>query len=632
MTATELFTNLNQTDEVTKIEAKPGTGISKSVMETICAFANEPGIEEGYILLGAIRDDNSLFPQYIIDPIEDSDKLQSELATNSASMFNRSIRPEITIEQINGKNVGVIKVKELPLDQKPLYFKSEGLPQGAYRRIGPTDHRCTEDDMYMFYANEKTFDSSLLDNTNLSDVDELAIRRYRTLRESINPLAEELTYSDKDLLQSLGCFAADGSQRLSIAGLILFGKSISLRRIFPMLRVDYIRVNGNEWVSDPDERYTTIDMRGSLITLIFRIVDAVFSDLPKGFKLEDSLQAKTTGMPIKVLREAITNSLMHRSYRINSPIQIIRYDNRLEIINPGFSLKSEENLGTPGSETRNPFIAAVFHETNLAETKGSGIRAMKKLLSNAQLAPPTFSSNRDSNQFIARLLLHHFLSKDDIQWLANFETHELNDSQKQALIFLRETGAIDNNAYKQLSDADTLKASNDLRSLREIGLIDQKGKGRATYYIPSKVLIRSTFNTEGNIISTEPVKLNTEPPSLNTEPLKLNTEGKSVSTEPKRKSNERFSGFQIPNQLKSTILSLKTRERDPNKIKDIIVELCKLQNMELKDLAKILQKEENWISRTYVKPLIDENKLQYTIPEMINHPKQAYAIKNKGKD
>ncbi len=75
---------------------------------------------------------------------------------------------------------------------------------------------------------------------------------------------------------------------------------------------------------------------------------------------EDDVQATATGLPIKALREAIVNALMHRSYYEHRPTQIIRYDNRIEIINPGFSLKSEEKLGSPGSETRNPFIAAVF--------------------------------------------------------------------------------------------------------------------------------------------------------------------------------------------------------------------------------------------------------------------------------
>ena len=58
------------------------------------------------------------------------------------------------------------------------------------------------------------------------------------------------------------------------------------------------------------------------------------SDLPKGFLLkEGNLQAQSTGLPIQALREAIVNAIMHRSYRENKPTQIIRYDNRIEIIN-----------------------------------------------------------------------------------------------------------------------------------------------------------------------------------------------------------------------------------------------------------------------------------------------------------
>ncbi|GAA3707972.1 hypothetical protein GCM10022421_13610 [Oceanisphaera sediminis] len=40
--------------------------------------------------------------------------------------------------------------------------------------------------------------------------------------------------------------------------------------------------------------------------------------------------------------------------------------------NPGFSLKPEKQLGEPGSRQRNPVLAAVLYDLNLAETKGSG--------------------------------------------------------------------------------------------------------------------------------------------------------------------------------------------------------------------------------------------------------------------
>jgi hypothetical protein len=49
-------------------------------------------------------------------------------------------------------------------------------------------------------------------------------------------------------------------------------------------------------------------------------------------------------------------------YLLHSPTQIIRYSNRIEILNVGHSLKEPEQLGTPGSRLRNPSIAAVMHD------------------------------------------------------------------------------------------------------------------------------------------------------------------------------------------------------------------------------------------------------------------------------
>lgn len=226
-------------------------------------------------------------------------------------------------------------------------------------------------------------------------------------------------------------------------------------------------------------------MRGSLLEIVQRVFSVITDDLPKGFLLpEGTLQAKSIGLPSRVLREAIVNSLIHRTYRENQPIQIIRYGNRLEIKNPGFSLKPEEHLGEPGSKNRNPFIAAVFHETNLAETRGSGIRIMRNLMDRANLLPPTFESDHNRNQFTVRLLLHHFLGVDDVEWLSSFQAIAMNEDQKRALIFIKEVGAIDNSSYRQLNVVGTLKASSDLRDLRKKELVKQQGKGKATYYLP----------------------------------------------------------------------------------------------------------------------------------------------------
>ncbi|MCB1603875.1 MAG: putative DNA binding domain-containing protein [Xanthomonadales bacterium] len=602
--AAELFELLNQQDECDWLEAKGGHESSHSVMETVCAYANEPIMGGGYILLGVAEDSTSDIPQYKTVNIEDPDKFQSDFVTQCSNMFNLPIRPKVSVEQVNGDTVIKIWVDELTASQKPLYFKTEGLPQGAYRRIGPTDQRCTEDDLRIFYTDHKSHDQSPINGVTLEDVDETALKRYRTLREKVNPAAEELSYADDELLEALGCVNKTKKSELNLAGLVLFGTNKALRASMPMIRVDYIRVPGNTWVEDPDDRFTTVDMRGPLLTLVFRVIEAINADLPKGFLLpEGELQATSAGLPTKALREAIVNAVMHRSYREHRPIQVIRYDNRIEISNPGFSLKSEEHLGEPGSETRNPFIAAVFHETNLAETKGSGIRAMRKLMAASHLAPPTFDSDRIGNQFVSRLLLHHFLDEQDLDWLKQYKSFNLNEGQNNALIFLREVGAIDNQTYRQMNDCETLKASADLRTMKSYNLLQSKGKGRATYYIPGGAF--NSLSAPAADLSAPAADLSAPAADLSAPDLKLS------------------------DALKEQISQLNQREHDIEKLKQIIKGICTEQYCKAIEIAKLLGKGESYIKRKYLAPMIEAKELEYKYPDMISHPKQAYKKAEK---
>ena len=108
----------------------------------------------------------------------------------------------------------------------------------------------------------------------------------------------------------------------------------------------------------------------------------------------------------KVIRQALANAVMHRCYQEHSPVQIIRYSSRIEIFNPGYSLKDMASPGTPGSRLLNPVIAAVLHELNWAETKGSGIRTMRRMAGGAGLPLPEFASDRQKNEFKVTLFLH----------------------------------------------------------------------------------------------------------------------------------------------------------------------------------------------------------------------------------
>ena len=673
-TAKELFAELNSFDENRRIEAKSASAVGKSMMETVCAFANEPGLCGGYLLLGAKRTGIAEDGRPIYEPenIENTDKIQSDFVAMCNSMFNVRIRPIINVEEYLGKTVIVVKIEELTESQKPAYFAKRGLPEGAFRRIGPSDEKCSEEDMYLFYQSADTYDSCIVDDADLDDIDENALNFYRKLRKEVNPDAEELTLNDVDLLRALGAIKKNkqGGYDLTYTGLLVFGKQMSLRRLVPSFRVDYIRISGNQWLADGDNRFEqTIDMRGPLILMVNKACCAVMDDLPKGFELKkDSMQASTPAiLPNKVLREAIVNSYIHRSNRVNQPIQIIRYSNRIEIHNPGYSLKPQDDWGEPGSMLRNPRISEIFHDTNLAETKGTGIGAMRRLMKEAGLMPPTFESNHEANKFTARLLLHHFLSKENMEWLAQYAEFGLVNEQKLALVFVREVGAIDNATYRQLDSSIThARARLEIHKLCDLGFLEKKGQGRNTYYIrTSKVVslgerlrpqderllpqhgtlgerllpqhgtlgekILPQHGTLGEKIPPQHGTLGEKiPPQHGTLGKKIPPQGEKIppqhgtfeiESQPKSR-NELLR--ELPKGLQERVSKLgKWASRE--KVSQLLVDLCAFKPYSYEELALIIQRAAKPMKDKYIKPLRLANKLFYWIPEMINHPLQKYV-------
>lgn len=611
MTARELFERLVNLDENERIEAKRAAEIGNAIMETVCAFSNEPGLGGGHLLLGVAREEMALFPTYEVIGISNSDKLASDLATRCRTDFNVPVRVDIRQEHLEDKTVLVVFVPEAQPGEKPVYFKNQGLPRGAFRRIGPTDQRCTEDDLLVFYEGRgnETYDYSVVRDATLEDIDPDAIADYRKARTEANPDAEELRWSDTELLQALGCVRLSHDKLVpTVAGLLLFGKTIALRRFFPMMRVDYIRVPGREWIPDPEKRFDSIEMRDPLIRLIRRATAAVIDDLPKSFSLpEGQLQRQDIyRIPQRVIREAIVNAVMHRNYRVQSPLQIIRYSNRLEIINPGFSLKSPEHLGEPGSLTRNPKIAAVLHETRFAETKGSGIRVMRDMMEQAGLTPPTFESDRAQDKFTSRYLFHHFLGPEDIAWLSRFRELALTDEEARALVWVREVGAIDNAGFRELNRVDTLTASQKLRRLRDSGLLKQMGKGSATYYIPTELLVGEGLSTKPDVLSTKVEGLSTMGQALSTMVPDIESLRAGLSEE-----------------LRSRVSEL-GRRGSPDQLLDLVVDLCRVREFSAEELAALLGRDRKYVMNNYLRPLLQQGRVVYTIPEQPRHPAQRY--------
>jgi ATP-dependent DNA helicase RecG len=313
MTPRELLQQLNDLDENTRIEAKTAGEIGKSALETVCAFANEPGLGGGWLLLGASLEEGTLFRQYSATGLGDPDKISCDLTSQCATVFNRPLRIQIESGQVNGRNLLAVFVPEAEPTEKPIFFQNRPLPADAFRRIGSTDVHCTTDDLAVLYQERRgeAFDATVLRDSSLTDLDPAAIAEYRRLRAEANPSAEELRWNDEELLYALHCVTREGTVlRPTIAGILLFGTSQALRRWFPMMRVDYIRVPGREWVPDPERRFDTVEIRAPLIQLIRRTRASILDDLPKAFSLPPGqLHRKDIPLvPDRVIREAIVNS------------------------------------------------------------------------------------------------------------------------------------------------------------------------------------------------------------------------------------------------------------------------------------------------------------------------------------
>ncbi|MDH6061429.1 putative DNA binding domain-containing protein [Chrysosporum bergii ANA360D] len=645
----ELWDILITEDEGVKIEAKKGSEVSKSCWETISAFSNEPSLGGGYLILGIKSPNESKTNNYEIEGIADPDKIKQQLATQCTQIFNITIRPQIETATKEGKIVIVAFIPEVQPSEKPVYITSRGLPKGAFRRTASSDQKCTERDMELFYKerNAQTYDTTTIPDATLDDVDPEAIAAYRRQRQDVNPNASELNYDDQRLLFALNAITKNPNQKgeycLTFAGLILFGNAITLRRYFPMHRIDYILVEGKEWVSDPDKRYQSIEIREPLLLAIPKLITLVLNDIPKAFGLaENEIHRRETPLiPRKVIREAIVNAVMHRNYRERSPIQIIRFSDRLEIRNPGYSLKPTDEFDQPGSKTRNEQIAAVLHEINLAETKGSGGNVMLEKMREANLTLPLFVSNRDRDDFHVTLFTHHLLDGNDLEWLTQFKNYGLSNDEAKALVVLRQMGMINNLIYRKSNDCDTLTASDHLRRLRDSGLLVQERKGSATYYTLNPQFLSTeksevdNFNLDSSTVEEEILSGQSSTPNLDSSTVEeeiLSGQSSTPNLDSSKLTHEQLSLDLFSPTKKESLqdrLAKIGARTQPQEIKNLILELCEIQPRSSNELASLLNRNKKYLLDKYLKPLIDDGLLEYTNPENPNDPHQTYRTVQK---
>ena len=139
------FDNLQNYRENNRIEAKQALGgLPESLWETYSAFANAEG---GIILLGVEElDDKSLHALDLLDPQWLIDDFLTILNDPTQVSVNILTDEDIQIHDVDGKQIIDITVPRADPRCRPVYVGGD-IIQGAYRRSGEGDYRCTPEEI-----------------------------------------------------------------------------------------------------------------------------------------------------------------------------------------------------------------------------------------------------------------------------------------------------------------------------------------------------------------------------------------------------------------------------------------------------------------------------------------------------
>ncbi|MEN6292288.1 MAG: ATP-binding protein [Methanobacterium sp.] len=219
------------------------------------------------------------------------------------------------------------------------------------------------------------------------------------------------------------------------------------------------------------------DMRTFEGSIIDQRDDAIrFAEkyIKRSAKIKGSDRVEEFEYPLEAIREAISNALCHRDYRINCKVQLRIFDDRLEIWGCGplpEPLTVDDLKGDHDSILRNPLIADCFFKIGFIENWGTGTkRIISSCLENG-LPEPIFEIK--SGSLVVTLNKFKF---------TDFEG-ELNERQKKALDYLKTNGKITNREYREINGVKRAMTVTELKDMVEKRLIIPQGKGPSTHYI-----------------------------------------------------------------------------------------------------------------------------------------------------
>ena len=190
--------------------------------------------------------------------------------------------------------------------------------------------------------------------------------------------------------------------------------------------------------------------------------------------------------PMKALREAVANALIHRDYSISREsayIYVQIYNDRIEIINPGdlYGNNRIENLGTDMMlEARNKNIVRLLEEKgNIIENRHTGIATMREEMRKMGLPEPEFVSLRGDFKVIFRKEKIKNSEQNKNQEFTEKFTENFTQSEQK---ILNEFPYITQATLSELLGISKRSIIKNMKNLKDRGIIYRVGSDRKGYW------------------------------------------------------------------------------------------------------------------------------------------------------
>jgi len=468
--------------ELDTVEVKAAhRGTPKRLFEPLSAFANSP--RGGIIVFGL--DEQRGFQTV---GIEDAAKLQADIASLCSSEMEPALRPDFIVDTLDGKTVVAVELDGIPAFRKPCYYKPAGINGGSYIRVGNTNRRMSEYEVFSCISNrlQPTFDRKPVLDATIENLDIDALNDWIGRLKKARPNAKYLNQPFEEVLIHRNVIeAVEGVLRPTLAGLLVFG--IYPESFQPQLVITFLQFYGTTGTEKTPRGERFLDnqrFEGPIPEMVESAVNYVMASMRKSSLIEGVFRRDIPEYPEEAVREAVINAVAHRdysSYTHGSYIQIRLFANRMEVQSPGglYGMVTEDNIEYEQS-TRNMTLMRLLEDLHVVENRHSGINQMLSAMRQAKLGPPTFKDRQSS--FLVTFRNYTLLSPKAIEWLNQYADHDLNDQQRLALVYMRQEKSMTNSDYRRLNHVDMTEATKQLRSLVQTGLVQQHGTRRGAYY------------------------------------------------------------------------------------------------------------------------------------------------------